>query len=253
MMTAFSRAIQVFSRSSSARERSPIAKAITTGVATPMLAIRMKTIHAIVSSAGRDARPRDRRRAGDGQQQVLGIEPRQEHAGADRLHGREPLERPHPLGRRRLLVALRAAAPLARGDEQHEDAEDQLEPAHPRRRGAVAGRAGAARKRQHEHPDDRQADPPADDERRAVHAPVRRHQHQHDRDDRQRAHRHADGCRQHLPDRLSHATSPLSAGGYSRASIAAASRSRSMYGSPLTSTATRLMVPPVNSCGWGPG
>ena len=51
MMTAFSRAIQVFSRSSSARERSPIAKAITTGVATPMLAIRMKTIHAIVSSA----------------------------------------------------------------------------------------------------------------------------------------------------------------------------------------------------------
>jgi hypothetical protein len=41
--------------------------------------------------------------------------------------------------------------------------------------------------------------------------------------------------------------------GYSRASMAAASRSRSMYGSPLTSTATRLMVPPVNSCGWGPG
>jgi hypothetical protein len=40
---------------------------------------------------------------------------------------------------------------------------------------------------------------------------------------------------------------------HSRASIAAASRSRSTYGSPLTSTATRLMVPPVNSCGWGPG
>ena len=36
---------------------------------------------------------------------------------------------------------------------------------------------------------------------------------------------------------------------YSRASMAAASRSRSMYGSPLTSTATRLIVPPVNSCG----
>jgi hypothetical protein len=42
-------------------------------------------------------------------------------------------------------------------------------------------------------------------------------------------------------------------GGHSRASIAAASRSRSMYGSPLTSIATRLMVPPVNSCGCGPG
>jgi len=33
---------------------------------------------------------------------------------------------------------------------------------------------------------------------------------------------------------------------YSRASMAAASRSRFTYGSPLTSTATRLTVPPVN-------
>jgi hypothetical protein len=32
---------------------------------------------------------------------------------------------------------------------------------------------------------------------------------------------------------------------YSRASMATASRSRSTYGSPLTSTATRLIVPPV--------
>jgi hypothetical protein len=36
---------------------------------------------------------------------------------------------------------------------------------------------------------------------------------------------------------------------YSRASMATASRSRSMYGSPLTSTATRLIVPPVKRCG----
>ena len=41
--------------------------------------------------------------------------------------------------------------------------------------------------------------------------------------------------------------------GYSRASIAWASRSRSRYGSPLTSTATRLIVPPVNVCGYAPG
>ena len=40
---------------------------------------------------------------------------------------------------------------------------------------------------------------------------------------------------------------------YSRISIAAASRSRSRYGSPLTSTATRRIVPPVNAHGSAPG
>jgi hypothetical protein len=40
---------------------------------------------------------------------------------------------------------------------------------------------------------------------------------------------------------------------YSRAIIAAASRSRSTYGAPLTSTATRLIVPPVNTWGCAPG
>ncbi len=42
-------------------------------------------------------------------------------------------------------------------------------------------------------------------------------------------------------------------GCYSRISIAAASRSRSMYGSPLTSTATRRIVPPVKLQGCVPG
>ena len=45
----------------------------------------------------------------------------------------------------------------------------------------------------------------------------------------------------------------LQAGGYSRASIAWASRSRSTKGSPLTSTATRLIVPPVKGQGASPG
>ena len=40
---------------------------------------------------------------------------------------------------------------------------------------------------------------------------------------------------------------------YSRISIPCASRSRSMYGSPLTSTATRLIVPPVKRYGRSPG
>ena len=40
---------------------------------------------------------------------------------------------------------------------------------------------------------------------------------------------------------------------YSRISIAWASRSRSMYGSPLTSTATRRIVPPVKRYGSVPG
>jgi hypothetical protein len=40
---------------------------------------------------------------------------------------------------------------------------------------------------------------------------------------------------------------------YSRAIMATASRSRSTYGSPLTSMATRLMVPPVNDHGAVPG
>jgi hypothetical protein len=40
---------------------------------------------------------------------------------------------------------------------------------------------------------------------------------------------------------------------YSRASIATASRSNSTYGSPLTSTATRRIVPPVNGQGGVPG
>ena len=40
---------------------------------------------------------------------------------------------------------------------------------------------------------------------------------------------------------------------YWRIRSAAASRSRSMYGSPLTSTATRRMVPPENGQGSTPG
>ena len=44
-----------------------------------------------------------------------------------------------------------------------------------------------------------------------------------------------------------------STGSYSRANIAWASRSRSMKGSPLTSTATRLIVPPVKRRGASPG
>ncbi len=40
---------------------------------------------------------------------------------------------------------------------------------------------------------------------------------------------------------------------YSLASMAAASRSRSTYGSPLTSTATRRIVPPVKRHGALPG
>ena len=40
---------------------------------------------------------------------------------------------------------------------------------------------------------------------------------------------------------------------YSRINIPCASRSRSMYGSPLTSTATRLIVPPVKANGRSPG
>ncbi len=40
---------------------------------------------------------------------------------------------------------------------------------------------------------------------------------------------------------------------YSRESISAASRSRSRYGSPLTSIATRSMRPPVNRYGGPPG
>jgi hypothetical protein len=44
-----------------------------------------------------------------------------------------------------------------------------------------------------------------------------------------------------------------STGSYSRASIAWASRSRSTKGSPLTSTATRLIVPPVKRQGASPG
>ena len=40
---------------------------------------------------------------------------------------------------------------------------------------------------------------------------------------------------------------------HSRASIASASRSMSTKGSPLTSTATRLMVPPMKPYGASPG
>jgi hypothetical protein len=48
-------------------------------------------------------------------------------------------------------------------------------------------------------------------------------------------------------------TLPFFGAGYSRMSIAAASRSRSMYASPLTSTATRRIVPPVKCQGSVPG
>ena len=47
--------------------------------------------------------------------------------------------------------------------------------------------------------------------------------------------------------------SPGSRPSYSRISIAWASRSRSRYGSPLTSTATRRIVPPVKRQGCAPG
>src|SRR5215207_5185177 len=60
-----------------------------------------------------------------------------------------------------------------------------------------------------------------------------------------------------LTDPVVDGRSPLpfvgSSGRYSRASIACASRSRSTKGSPLTSTATRLIVPPVKRQGAAPG
>ena len=49
------------------------------------------------------------------------------------------------------------------------------------------------------------------------------------------------------------APAPLSTQCYSRISISWASRSRSTYGSPLTSIATRLIVPPLKRCGASPG
>src|SRR5262249_8892912 len=42
-------------------------------------------------------------------------------------------------------------------------------------------------------------------------------------------------------------------GRHSRMSISSASRSRSRYGSPLTSIPSRSIVPPVKRCGAGPG
>ncbi len=52
--------------------------------------------------------------------------------------------------------------------------------------------------------DDGQPEHPAEHERRAVHAGARRPEHQHDGDDRHGAERHADGEREHLPDRVAH-------------------------------------------------
>ena len=93
------------------RERSPSAKAMTTGAAAPMDAITTKTMYGADLLAGRDPGLRDRRGSGDGQQEILRVEGGEHDTGPARLDpGVKASERAHPLRRRRLLDAMRAAA-----------------------------------------------------------------------------------------------------------------------------------------------
>ena len=96
--------------------------------------------------------------------------------------------------------------PLPDRDEDEERAEHELQDAHPgRRRTAVVAGVGRTDHHEHQDPDEGEAHEPADDEGRAVHPGLPGDQHEDDGDDRQGAQRHADGQRQDLADRVTHA------------------------------------------------
>ena len=129
---------------------------------------------------------------------------RQQQAEPERLGGRERVDAGHPLRHLRLRSRGRPAAPAAPGQEQEEQAEDDLRPGDSVG-GCAVGR-GAARVGDEvgDAADHGERDDPAGQEHRPVHLGPAREQHQDHRDDRHRTDRHADRERQYLADPLCH-------------------------------------------------
>jgi hypothetical protein len=107
------------------------------------------------------------------------------------------------------IQPARPAAPLPRGEEQQQNAQDELQHADPGGGLARLAGAGAARDEQDDRPHDAQPDDPAEDEGGPVRVPARRAEHQHDADDRDRAEGDDDGERQDLSDRVAHSAERL--------------------------------------------
>ena len=91
---------------------------------------------------------------------------------------------------------MRAAAELPGRDEQQQDTQGDLDPAHPGGRGSGLAGPGRPCQGQRDGADDAQAEQPAQDEGRAVGLGPAAGEHEHDGDDRERAERDPDRQRQ---------------------------------------------------------
>jgi hypothetical protein len=85
-----------------------------------------------------------------------------------------------------------SSAPLPDREEQQQQAENDLDDAHPGRGGALLAGGRAARDQQHDRPQDGDPDDPPGEERRPVGTSLPRGEHQHHGDDRDWAERHTD-------------------------------------------------------------
>jgi hypothetical protein len=154
-----------------------------------------------------DAGLGDRRGAAGGQQQVLGVGAGQGSSQAERAQRGGLVDRGHPLGHLRLIAAVGTAAELADRDQEQQDAETDLDPAHPRGRGTGLARPARPGQGQEDGSDDAQAGQPAQDERGPVDPGPVAGEHEDCRDDRDRAERDPDRQRQRSSDGLPHHSS----------------------------------------------
>jgi hypothetical protein len=204
MISALWRAIQSSSRASNEPPRSPSPKIEADGNRDADRGNHREHGERDGFLSGRDVRLHDGCHAGDRQNQVLRVESRQDDSRSRRLQRRELVHRLHPLRGNRLLALTRSPAPLSERQPEHDDAEHELEPAHPARRLVVFAGMDASGDQQHDRPRTRDTDDLSAQVGGPVDPAAWGHEHQHDCDDRDRADRHPDSRGEHVADRLAH-------------------------------------------------
>ena len=156
---------------------------------------------------GAGARLGDGEARSDGEQQVLGLHRGQQHGQPGGSRRADAVKAGRPGRQLGLVVVARATPPLARGDEQQQDRDDDLHDADPVRWPAVVARVHAIADEQRDGRDSREPEHPPRHEARRVHTALRSGEHQCHGDDRQRAERHADTEREDFTDGPAHRVS----------------------------------------------
>ena len=134
----------------------------------------------------------------------LGLRAERATPAARALIGVKLSSAPHPLRGHGFRVSMWTTAPLPERDEDQEQPEDWFEPVDPVGGLPLVACVRAAGEQEDDSSGARHADQPADEEGRAVGAAACRDEHRDDGDDRERADRDADRCREQIADRLTH-------------------------------------------------